>query len=46
MQMIHTNSEALIPAATYAATVSSCWQKPVTGLRFDENIAPAGRRYR
>jgi hypothetical protein len=46
MQMTHVDTETLIPAAAYAATILSCAQKPATGLRFDENHAPAGRRYR
>jgi hypothetical protein len=46
MQMTHVNSQTLIPAAAYAATVLSRAQRPAPGLRFDENHAPAGRRYR
>jgi len=46
MQMTYANTQCLIPVAAYAAASLSRSQKPHVGLRFDENKAPAGRRYR
>jgi hypothetical protein len=43
MQMRHANTQTLDPAATYVATVSSCWQKSFGFSRRDENQALARR---
>jgi len=42
MQMTHTNIESLSSAAAYAATGTSCRQKPFGLLRSDANQALAG----